>query len=81
MKTKPGQEGFVVVPDALASLQECRNEIAELVRDIIGARAANIAGSGHRRFDEASQKELARMEAILGRADAALAKASYNGDV
>lgn len=68
--------GNGVVSDLVAALREAETEVAEIKKNIIEVRAENYRGVAHPRFDAESQKELARIEAMLGRIRAAIAKAS-----
>jgi predicted nuclease with TOPRIM domain len=54
------------------ALGATRAEVAEILKNIIECRAANFVGVAHPRFDEESQKEIARLEALLRKADGAL---------
>ena len=62
-----------------AALQEAETEVAEIKKNIIEVRAGAYQGIAHPRFDEESQKELARLEAMLGRIRLALSAAGGKG--
>jgi hypothetical protein len=65
-----------IVSDMLTVLREAKVEIEQVKADIIGARGDNFMGSAHPKFDPISAQELARIEALLSRINAAIAKAT-----
>jgi hypothetical protein len=63
------------VAGLLTAAKEAEKEVAETITDLVGCRADNTNGVADARFDDVSQKELARLEAVHGRIKAAIAKA------
>lgn len=57
--------------DIASALKEAEAEIARTISDIVGARASDMMGTAHPRFDEESRKEIARLEAVVARIRAA----------
>jgi LmbE family N-acetylglucosaminyl deacetylase len=58
--------------DVRSVLEEAKAEVARTVKDILGARETNFIGIADQRFDEATAKEVARLEAIIRRINAVL---------
>jgi hypothetical protein len=57
--------------DIAGALKEAEAETARTIADIVGARASDMMGTAHPRFDEESRKEIARLEALISRIRAA----------